>query len=115
TKKTVRFLAVVARLSALPLLVGVTGCAGDRLNEGAGHSMDDASTAQRKSAETSDLRMEDARTAERAREALAAGFDYRYEGVKVTTRDGVVQLDGFVNSTAHKITAEAITRRATGA
>ena len=47
-------------------------------------------------------RVEDSRTADRVREALAAGADYRYDGVKVIVSNGVVQLSGFVNTSAQR-------------
>ena len=69
-------------LSALPLMVGLTACTGDRYNQ------------------RTDQSMEDSRTAERVREARAAGDEYKYDGVKVVAGDGVVQLSGFVNTRA---------------
>ena len=64
TKTSVKVLALITCLSALPLMVGLTGCTSDR------HS------------QTTDRRIEDSRTAERVREVLAAGADYKYDGVK---------------------------------
>ena len=46
--------------------------------------------------------MEDSRTAERVREALAAGADYKYDGVKVIVSNGVVQLSGLVNRSVQR-------------
>lgn len=58
-------------------------------------------------------RMEDHRTAERVREALAAGADYKYDGVKVIARNGVVQLSGFVSTSAQS-NAQEVTRKVAG-
>jgi hypothetical protein len=114
TKVPVKFLALIAGLSAVPLLVGLTGCAGDRHNESAGHRMGDALTAERNYDPATDQRIEDSRTAERVREALAVRADYRYDGVKVTACTGVVHLSGFVNTNAQRTSAGAITRKVTG-
>jgi osmotically-inducible protein OsmY len=84
TKTFVKVLALIACLSALPLLVGLMGCAVNRCTQSTGHPI------------------EDSRTAERVREALAAGADYKYDGVKVIACNGVVQLSGFVNTRAQK-------------
>jgi hyperosmotically inducible periplasmic protein len=84
TKTSAKVLALIIRLSALPLMVSLTGCAGDRHNQ------------------STDQRIEDSRTAERVREALTAGADYKYDGVKVAAWNGVAQLSGFVNTNAQK-------------
>jgi osmotically-inducible protein OsmY len=96
TQTSVKVLALITCLSALPLMVGLTGCAGDRYNQ------------------STDLRMEDSRTAERVREALAAGADYRYDGVKVIACDGAVRLIGFVNMSAQRNSAEAVATKVVG-
>jgi len=96
TRLPVRVLALIACLSAFPLMVGLTGCAGNRHNQ------------------SSDERMEDSRTAGRVREALAAGADYKYDGVKVTASNGVVQLSGFVNTSAQRKTAGEVTSTVAG-
>jgi hyperosmotically inducible protein len=77
-------------------MVGLTGCAAGRYNQSA------------------DQRIEDSRMAERVREALAAGGDYRYDGVKVTTGDGVVRLSGFVGTSAQRNRAGEITGKVAG-
>jgi hyperosmotically inducible protein len=38
----------------------------------------------------------------RVREALAAGADYKYDGVTVIASNGVVQLSGFVKTSAQR-------------
>jgi hyperosmotically inducible periplasmic protein len=87
---------LITWLSALPLMVGLSGCAGVRLNQ---------STEQR---------IQDNRTAERVREALAAGADYKYDGVKVVACNGVAQLSGFVNTSAQKNAAGEVASRVVG-
>jgi hyperosmotically inducible protein len=89
-------LALIICFSALPLMVGLTGCAGERYNQ---------TTAQH---------IEDSRTAERVREALAAGDGYKYDGVKVGASNGVVQLSGVVNTSAQRNSAGAVTNRVAG-
>ena len=58
--------------------------------------------------------IEDSRTAERVRETLAAGADYKYDAVKVTASTGVVQLSGFVNTSAQRNTAAAVASNVVG-
>ena len=64
--------------------------------------------------QSTDQRIEDSRTAERVREALAAGADYKYDGVKVIASNGVVQLSGFVNTSAQRNTAGEVTSKVVG-
>ena len=96
TKTSGKVLALITCLSALPLMVGLTGCAGVRHNQ------------------STDPRIEDSRTAERVREALAAGADYKYDGVKVIAGNGVVQLSGFVNTSAQRNSAGEATGKVVG-
>ena len=95
-KTSVKAVAVIICLGALPLMVGLTGCAGDRYHQSTDH------------------RIGDNRTAERVREALAAGADYRYDGVQVTARDGFVQLSGLVNTRVQKNAAGEVASRVAG-
>lgn len=80
TKTSVKVLALITCLSALPLTVGLTGCAGDRYNQSTAHRIDDNRTAGRGCHQSTDQRMEDSRMAERVREALAAGADTNTSG-----------------------------------
>jgi osmotically-inducible protein OsmY len=96
TKASVKVLGLITCLSALPLMVGLTGCVGDRYNQ------------------STDQRIEDSRTAERVREALAAGADYKYDGVKVMAGNGVVQLSGYVNTSAQRTSAGEVTSKVAG-
>ena len=96
TKISVRVLALATYLSVLPWLAGLTGCAGDRCNQ------------------STDQRVEDRRTAESVRETLAAVADYKYDGVRVTACNGVVQLSGFVSTRAQMNRAGDITSQVAG-
>jgi hyperosmotically inducible periplasmic protein len=87
TKSPASLLALITCLSGLPLMVGQTGCTGDRHNQNTEQAMNDS------------------RTAERVREALAAASEYKFDGVQVAASNGVVQLSGFVNTRAQRQTA----------
>jgi osmotically-inducible protein OsmY len=114
TKTSVRVLTVIACVSALPLTVGLTGCAGDRYDQNIYHRTDGNATTERGYSQSTDQRIEDSRTAERVREALAAGADYKYDGVKVVAGNGVVQLSGFVNTSAQSNSAGEVTGKVVG-
>jgi len=96
TGKTLKVLALVACLGALPLVVGLTGCAGDRYNQSAGQRIDDN------------------RTADRVKDALARDPEYKYDGVNVVVFKGVAQLSGFVATRAQRSNAGNIARRVQG-
>jgi len=96
TKTSVKVWALITCLNALLLMVGLTACTGDRYNQG------------------TNQRIEDSRIAERVREALAAGADYKYDGVKVIACNGVVQLSGLVNTSAQRNRAEEVASKVVG-
>ena len=96
TVKTLKVLALIACLGALPLVGGLTGCAGDRYNQSTGQRIDDN------------------RTAERVKEALAHDPQYKYDGVNVVAFKGVVQLSGFVNTKAQKSSAGDLAKKVEG-
>jgi osmotically-inducible protein OsmY len=96
TGKTLKALALMACLGALPLVVGLTGCAGDRYNESTGQRIDDD------------------RTVERVKDALANDPEYKYDGINVVAFKGVVQLSGFVNTRAQKSSAGELAKRVKG-
>ena len=96
TKTSVKVWALITCLSAFPLLVGLMGCAGDRYSQGANQCVADS------------------RMAERVREALAAGADYKYDRVKVIACNGVVQLSGVVNTRAQRNRAREVTSKVVG-
>ena len=77
-------------------MVGLMGCASDRSNQ------------------STDLRIEDSRTAERVREALAAGSEYKFDGIRVAAGNGVVQLSGFVNTSAQRSRAGEVISKVVG-
>jgi hyperosmotically inducible protein len=114
TKIPVRVLALITWLSALPLIACLTGCAGGRHIQSAARPVDDNHTAEPGYNQISDQRIQDSRTAERVREALAAGADYKYDGVKVIASNGVVQLSGFVNTSAQRNSAGEVTSKIAG-
>ena len=95
-------------------MVSLTGCAGNRYSPSAGHGLDDQSTAERGYGQSTDQIVEDRRTAERVREALAAAPGYKFDGVKVMAGNGVVQLSGFVNTSAQRTSAGEITSKVAG-
>jgi osmotically-inducible protein OsmY len=94
--KTLKALALIAGLGALPLVGGFYGCASDRYHQ---------STSQRN---------DDNRTAERVREALAHHPQYKYDGVNVVAFRGTVQLSGFVNSKAQRNSAGDVAKKVYG-
>ena len=96
TCKSLKVLALIACL-ALPLAGGLAGCAGDRYNQSTGQRLDDN------------------RTAERVKDALAHDPQYKYDGVNVVAFKGVVQLSGFVNTPEQKRVAGEIAQRVQGA
>ena len=114
TKTSVKVLALITCLSALPLMVGLMGCASDRSNQSTGRPFDDNRTAEPDYNQITDPRIEDSRTAARVREALAAGADYKYDGVKVIAGNGVVQLSGVVNTSAQRNSAGEVTGKVQG-
>ena len=96
TGKILKALALLACLGAMPLVGGLTGCAGDRYNQSTGQRIDDN------------------RTAERVRDALAHDPQYKYDGVSVVAFKGVVQLSGFVNTKAQKHNAGDLAKKVEG-
>ena len=115
TKKTlIEALAIITCVGVLPLMVSLTGCASKRYSPMPGHGINDNRVEERGYGQSTEQRIEDRRTAERVREALAAVPDYRYDGVKVVALDGVVQLSGFVKTSAQKKSAGDITSQVVG-
>jgi osmotically-inducible protein OsmY len=82
--KALNVFGLVAALGALPLVCGVSGCAGDRYTQSTGEHVDDRTTSSR------------------VKKALAADSQYKYDGVDVKTFKGTVQLSGFVNTRDQK-------------
>jgi len=85
TGRTLRLIGLIFSIAAMPLLLGVTGCAtGSRYEQSTGEAIDDHGTSSRVKA------------------ALAEDSQYKYDGVSVETFKGTVQLSGFVNSRDQK-------------
>jgi osmotically-inducible protein OsmY len=89
-------LALITCLSALAFSAGLSGCIG-------AHPV-----------QSSDQSIEDSRTAERVRETLAAGADYKYDRVKVSVSEGIVHLSGRVNTSAQSNRAGEVTGKVVG-
>ena len=114
TATSVRVLTLITCLSALPLIVGLMGCASDRFKQSTGHRNNDNREAEPGYNQITDQRVEDSRTAERVREALAAAPQYKFDGIGVAAGNGVVQLSGFVNTSAQKNRAGEIASKVAG-
>jgi hyperosmotically inducible periplasmic protein len=98
TGKTLKVFGLIIGLSAMPLLLGLTGCTtGSRYEQSTGERIDDHGTSSR------------------VRAALADDSQYKYDGVNVETFKGVVQLSGFVNTRDQKNRAGDIARKVKGA
>jgi hyperosmotically inducible periplasmic protein len=95
-------------------MVSLTGCAGDRYHQSTAPPLEDNPTAERGHNQGTDQSIENSRTAERVREALAAGADYKYDGVKVNASNGVVQLSGFVKTSAQRNSAGEVAGKVVG-
>jgi len=94
TCKTVKTFGLILSLGAMPLLLGLTGCAtGSRYEQSTGERIDDHGTSSR------------------VKEALAEDSQYKYDSVSVETFKGTVQLSGFVNSRDQKNRAGELSRR----
>ena len=82
---------------ALPMVViGLTGCAGDRYHRSTGEYIDD---------KTLDGRV---------KHALGDNPEYKFDDVKVAAFKGTVQLNGFVNSSDQKKKAGQIAEKVDG-
>lgn len=114
TRTSVKVLTLITCLSALPLMVGLMGCGSDRHNQSTGHLNYDNRVAEPGYNQITDQRVEDSRTAERVREALAAAPQYKFDGIGVAAGNGVVQLSGFVNTSAQKNRAGEIASKVAG-
>jgi osmotically-inducible protein OsmY len=93
TGKALRVFGLILSLGALPLLPGVTGCAGNRYEQSTGERIDDHGISSR------------------VRSALSDDTQYKYGGVNVETFKGTVQLSGFVNSRDQKNRAGDLARK----
>jgi DNA-binding NarL/FixJ family response regulator len=94
--KALKVLGLLLSLGALPLVCGVTGCAGDRYTQSTGEHLDDRTTSSR------------------VKKALDADPQYKYDGVDVKTFKATVQLSGFVNTKEQKDRAGELARAVDG-
>jgi hyperosmotically inducible protein len=106
TKTSVKAPGLIAWLGALLLVASLIGCAA--------HNTEDTRALKSGSNESADQHMEDSRTAESVREALAAGAEYRYDGVSVTANHSVIRLTGFVATSGQRDNAEKIAAKVGG-
>ena len=106
--------ATVTCLSALALIVGLTGCAGDRYAQSTSHGIEDNGKAEPDHSQTTDQSIEGKRTAKRVREALAAAPESKFGGVQVVAGNGVVQLSGVVNTSAQRNLAGEVAGKVAG-
>jgi len=95
-KTTSLLLVACLGLSAGALVMGITGCAGDRYHRSTGEQIDDES-----------LRL-------RVDRALHNNPDYKFDGVNVTVFKGMAQLSGFVDTSDQKSAAADIARKVEG-
>jgi osmotically-inducible protein OsmY len=94
---TLKRAALIIGIGALPVLCGVTGCTtGSQYKQSTGEYIDDHGTSSR------------------VKKALGTDPQYKYEGVKVDTFKGTVQLSGFVNSTEQKNRAGDLAKKVDG-
>ena len=96
TGKNFKLLALITCLGALPLLGGLTGCAGNRYTQSTGERIDDRADSSR------------------VKKALSDDTQYKYGDVNVQTFKGVVQLSGFVNSRDQKNRAGDLAKKVQG-
>ena len=92
--KVIKLLCAAAVLSTAAL-AGLTGCAGDRYHESTGEYIDDSTLTTR------------------VKDALGHD-DVKFDGVQVTSFNGVVQLSGFVNVQEQKSRAAEIAKNVAG-
>jgi osmotically-inducible protein OsmY len=81
---------------ALTVVIGTTGCAGDRYHQSTGEAIDDHATSMR------------------VKSALGDDAEYKYAQVEVKTFKGVAQLSGFVDTRAQKSHAGEIAKNVAG-
>jgi hyperosmotically inducible protein len=92
TGKTLKAFGFILCLGALPLVGGLTGCAGNRYTQSTGERIDDHGISSG------------------VKVALAGDTQYKYDGVSVETFKGTVELSGFVNSRDQKNRAADLAR-----
>src|SRR3954468_1051383 len=83
-------------LSTVALVIGLSGCAGDRSNRSTGQYIDDSTVKMH------------------VNSALGDNPEYKFDNVKVMVFKGTVQLSGFVNTLDQKNKAGDIARHVQG-
>ena len=78
------------------MVMGISGCAGDKYHQSTGEHIDDTATSTR------------------VRSALSGDSMYKYPGVKVETFKGTVQLSGFVDTRDQKSRAGTLAKGVEG-
>ena len=84
TGQPLKVLALILCVGVLPLVGGMTGCAGSRYKQSTGEFIDDHTLSFH------------------VKKALGEDHQYKYGDVNVVTFKGVVQLSGFVNTKDQK-------------
>jgi hyperosmotically inducible protein len=92
--KSLNYLCLALLVSA-SAVTGFVGCAGDRYHESTGEYVDDSALTGR------------------VKDALGHS-DYKFDGVKVTSFKGEVQLSGFVDTSDQKSKAGDIVKNVEG-
>lgn len=98
TSQPLKVLALILCVGALPLAWSTTGCTstGSRYKQSTGEYIDDHALSSH------------------VKSALGKDHQYKYGDVNVVTFKGVVQLSGFVNSSAQKSRAGDLARNVQG-
>jgi ferritin-like metal-binding protein YciE len=95
-RRTMKIWGLIFCLGALPVVGGLTGCAGNSHERSTGEHIDDRATSSR------------------VKKALGDDPQYKYEHVNVSTFKGTVQLSGFVNTRDQKNKAGDIAKKVEG-
>jgi len=97
TSHSLKVLAFILCVSALPLVWGMTGCtSGSRYKQSTGEYIDDHGLSSH------------------VKTTLKADPQYKYDDVNVVTFKGVVQLSGFVNTKDQKSRAGDLAKKVDG-
>ncbi|MEI7728766.1 MAG: BON domain-containing protein [Verrucomicrobiota bacterium] len=97
SNRSLKVVALILCVSALPLVCGVTGCTtGSRYQQSTGEYIDDHGLSSS------------------VKKALGDDHQYKYNDVNVVTFKGVVQLNGFANNKEQKSRAGDIAKKVAG-
>jgi hyperosmotically inducible protein len=106
TGKALKIFCLILSLSAMSLLLGVTGCSTPPPPPAPIESGHQQSAGQK---------TDDQNTSTRVNAALAQDIEYKFDRVNVETFNGTVQLSGFVSSIDQKNRAGDIAEKVEGA